>query len=64
MSRPGLQAGRGLYGLALDLRTSGPSPGRAVGRALPGLVRLLGRLPGGHQRRQRQEGLHPLLMFT
>lgn len=25
MNRPGLQAGRGLYGLALDLRTSGPS---------------------------------------
>ena len=35
------------------------APGRALGRALPRLVRVLGRLPGGQDRGGRQEGLHP-----
>ena len=33
--------------------------GRSSGRALPRLVRVLGRLPGGQDRGGRQEGLHP-----
>lgn len=35
------------------------APGGALGRALPRLVRVLGRLPGGQDRGGRQEGLHP-----
>ncbi len=35
------------------------APGGAVARALPRLVRLLGRLPRGHHARRREEGLHP-----
>ena len=35
------------------------APGGAVARALPRLVRLLGRLPRGHHARRREAGLHP-----
>ena len=39
--------------------TRDAAPGGALGRALPRLVRVLGRLPGGQDRGGRQEGLHP-----
>lgn len=59
-TRPKLQAGRELYLIARDLMGNrDAAPGRALGRALPRLVRVLGRLPGGQDRGGRQEGLHP-----
>ena len=59
-TRPKLQAGRELYLIARDLMgIETLHQAELWVQALPRLVRVLGRLPGGQDRGGRQEGLHP-----